>query len=210
MLIFPTKKSVIKNLPPFPESSRTINSLFGKGNIHRLTHVLLKKITQNGSIKVTIILPKNNDNSVINNDTQRKKAIRVFYLGVNEETVFITVGRTEKILKLKKSGYVEGPHDIPVYIAYNEVVEEVKSSDSKVVPKSLNGMNIVYEGFQIEEINDFVRSLGGKMSERLTKNTDILVVMSTFITTQKMTNAYEKGIPIITFNEFINKYNIQY
>jgi NAD-dependent DNA ligase len=84
---------------------------------------------------------------------------------------------------------------------YLNIEKQIKKQSKK---SDLKYQNWVLSGFRDKEIQEKIESLGGKVSDSVTSNTDILVVKDESILenpTGKVQKALEKGIKIITKNQ---------
>jgi len=70
----------------------------------------------------------------------------------------------------------------------------------------LYGKSIVITGFRDGEIIDFIKKVGGKLTTSVSKNTFFIIIKAEGEENNKVQDAMQLGIPILTVNEFKNKY----
>ena len=69
-----------------------------------------------------------------------------------------------------------------------------------------NGKKIVFSGIRDKELESFIKQNGGKVLNNISKETFMLIVKDEDNITTKVEDSKKKGIPIITLNDFNQKY----
>jgi len=96
---------------------------------------------------------------------------------------------------------------------YNKLSKLLKikvTKKEKKIPSKLKYQNWVLSGFRDKELQEKIESLGGKVGNTISSNTDILVVKDESVLenpTSKVKKAEEKGIKIIVRNKVENYFN---
>lgn len=85
-------------------------------------------------------------------------------------------------------------------------VIEVKQLDDKKKGESLQGLNIVFSGFRDSQLQNQIVQKGGNVKTSVSGKTNILVVSSKNNITGKVQGAIDKGVTLMTKEEFIDCY----
>ncbi len=78
--------------------------------------------------------------------------------------------------------------------------------DAIPVQGNLSGSSIVVTGFRDKELELFVESHGGKIGSAVSKNTTVVIARDPSDVSGKILKASTLGIPVITIEDFYNKY----
>jgi len=70
----------------------------------------------------------------------------------------------------------------------------------------LYGKSVVMTGFRDAELIELLKNVGAKLGSSISKNTFVLLVKDLEQDTGKALEAKQLGIPIMTKDDFINKY----
>ena len=86
---------------------------------------------------------------------------------------------------------------------------EKKNKNISIENHELNGKKIITSGFRFDKnILDKLDKIDVKIQDTINKNTDLVIVKDIEDKSGKILIAKEKNIPIISRDEFINKYNL--
>tara|TARA_Y100001963_G_scaffold159705_1_gene264719 strand:- start:720 stop:2669 length:1950 start_codon:yes stop_codon:yes gene_type:complete len=123
----------------------------------------------------------------------------------------------KKALVQKKVEMLEGFKELASVFAENlpKLIRFIRKHDLKVKRKkkvkasgsSMSGFNVTMTGVRDDAITQFVIDQGGVI-QNMRANTNLLVIKDSSFTSSKVDKAEEKGIPVMTVEEFRNKYGI--
>lgn len=85
----------------------------------------------------------------------------------------------------------------------------VASTNKKInvnIDHILYGKSIVMTGFRDPEVIDFIKKVGGKLTTSVSKNTFLIIIKSDGEENNKVQDAIQLKIPILTGNAFKKKY----
>jgi NAD-dependent DNA ligase len=91
------------------------------------------------------------------------------------------------------------------YEFYEELGMELKTTEKPiivVVNKKLENKHFVFTGFRNKEFEEIIKNNGGFVDETITKNTNYLIIKDKTKITEKVKKAEEKGVIIITAEDF--------
>ena len=119
----------------------------------------------------------------------------------------------------RHDGFAESKHDALIGFDYSEADDVYKhlnvENPSRVnnLEQSLNGITVVITGKLINfknrgQLEDLVRSRGGKVSSSVNKNTTYLINNDNTSTSSKNMSAKKLNVPVITEEEFLTKYSL--
>jgi NAD-dependent DNA ligase len=111
-----------------------------------------------------------------------------------------------------KSKCPEGciPNPNMVSTSSNELIKEV-SVPKKVVTlnKQFENMKFVFTGFRNDELEKYIKKLGGSVSTSVSKNTTAVIRKDdTDKTSGKVKKAEELSVKVVNLSDFISQYNI--
>lgn len=69
-------------------------------------------------------------------------------------------------------------------------------------------LNVLFTGIRDENCNKFIINNGGNISSSINSNTSLIIIKNIDYKNKKVEKALEKNIPILTIDEFKNKYSI--
>lgn len=87
-------------------------------------------------------------------------------------------------------------------------LNEIKIKTKSYINNELTGKTIVLTGTRDKKIVEYIKSVGAKQSSNVGKNTFLVVANITGEDTVKCYEAKKYNIPIVSINEFINKFMI--
>lgn len=93
------------------------------------------------------------------------------------------------------------------YEFYEELGMELKKEDIAIIinekiNKKLENKHFVFSGFRNKEFEEIIKNNGGFVDDTITKNTNYLIIKDKTKITEKVKKAEEKGVIIITTEEF--------
>jgi DNA ligase (NAD+) len=90
----------------------------------------------------------------------------------------------------------------------NEMKRFATFKEEKVVLGStIHGMKVVFSGFRDSKLEEYIESMGGKVTTSVSSKTTVVIVFDVNSTDGKPQKARELGIPVITTKDFMRKYN---
>lgn len=89
------------------------------------------------------------------------------------------------------------------------IIPEVESTDNSLVGMTFCCTGAVYIFQSRNHLKEVIESKGGKLTGSVTKNTDYLITNDTTTGSRKNRAAQELGIPVLTEEEFIEKFGIE-
>lgn len=119
----------------------------------------------------------------------------------------------------RHDGFAESKHDALIGFDYSEADDVYKylnvENPNRVnnLEQSLDGITVVITGKLINfknrgQLEDLVRSRGGKVSSSVNKNTTYLINNDNTSTSSKNMSAKKLNVPVITEEEFLTKYSL--
>ena len=151
-----------------------------------------------GEKKFELILNYAPDILISDLDTKEKIKVLNKIPGLAQKTSEKFVEKIPEFLKFLKDANLENK----LYIV-NEIIED------KIIEHPLNNSKIVTSGFRFKkEIVDKLKKIGAEVQNTLTKKSNILVIKDEEEESNKITEAKKNNTEIITFKEFITKYDI--
>jgi DNA ligase (NAD+) len=117
-----------------------------------------------------------------------------------------------KGMALKSSeAFVEKIPDFINFMKEAGLVDKLKEDGTKgkkvlVQDHPLSGKTVVITGFRDKQLDDILKGFGAKLSSSVSKNTFVVIVKNKDEDTGKAEEAKKIGIPIMTIDEFKNKY----
>jgi NAD-dependent DNA ligase len=107
--------------------------------------------------------------------------------------------------------FVERIPDFIKFIKEAGLVKKLSQSiatEKKPVDEShpLFGKSIVMTGFRDSEVIDFIKKVGGKLTTSVSKNTFLIIIKSDGEENNKVQDAIQLKIPILTLYSFKKKY----
>jgi len=167
------------------------SNIFGRGFGEKRLASILKRHPN-----ILILKDANNDET---NDEKIKMVLTVE--GLARKTAEKFVERIPIFVNFMK----EANLDINTYIMrLNSSI--LKSDDEKSDGLSLQNKKIVMTGFRDKELETKIKALGGETGGSVTKNTFMLLVKDKNETTVKSEQARNLNIPVVSLNDFIDKY----
>ena len=79
-------------------------------------------------------------------------------------------------------------------------------TSSKNVDGPLYNKTIIITGFRDKNLEDKIKNSGAKIGSSVSKNTDLVIVKHLEEDTGKASDAKKIGVPLITVEDFNNKY----
>ena len=87
-------------------------------------------------------------------------------------------------------------------------LNEIKIKTKSYINNELTGKTIVLTGTRDKKIVEYIKSVGAKQSSNVVKNTFLVVANITGEETVKCYEAKKYNIPIVSINEFMDKFMI--
>jgi len=88
----------------------------------------------------------------------------------------------------------------------NQPTSQSINNSNQPSNNDLNGKNILLTGFRDKEITNFIERSGGTVKSSISGTTNLLIVKDSSTSNKKTQVAEQKGIKIITKQEFIDAY----
>lgn len=95
------------------------------------------------------------------------------------------------------------------YEFYEELGMELKTAEKPklvIVNKKIENKHFVFTGFRNKEFEEIIKNNGGFVDDTITKNTNYLIIKDKTKLTEKVKKAEEKGVIIITAEDFEFRY----
>lgn len=121
-------------------------------------------------------------------------------LFMEKNIVYNNLLNIEGLSTILASSFVEKLYELNSFIQVFRNNYELKSKNEN--NNDLKDLNIVFTKIRDKNIEDEIKSRGGKISNNVTKNTTIIVVKDLNTTSSKIKKAQELGIKIITLEDF--------
>ena len=106
--------------------------------------------------------------------------------------------------------------NMPIFINWLQTYPMIRINYEHIINSSINtntknimhGVIAVMTGFRDDNIKRFIIENGGDVKDNVSGNTTLVIVKDKTSTSAKVETAREKGIKIVTKEEFINEYNL--
>ncbi len=106
--------------------------------------------------------------------------------------------------------------NMPAFISWLDTYPMIRANTGgKVKPAGVgssggrfSGMIVVMTGFRDDNIKQFVINNGGDVKDNVSGNTTLVIVKDSSSTSSKVETARQKGIKILTKDEFIKEFNL--
>jgi NAD-dependent DNA ligase len=161
------------------------SNIFGRGFSEKKIELIMEGAPD-------ILVSKESDSK----KTDRLKAIK----GMAGKTAEAFVARIEEFVEFMKACGLEK----------KLMIHQEKKKNSEVVSLSsvspLFEKTIIITGFRDKALEESLKKVGAKLGSSVSKNTFLVIVKDLDETTGKVLDAKKNGIPIITYDEFQQKY----
>ena len=96
---------------------------------------------------------------------------------------------------------------IKFYDFYEDLGFKFKFKNIEIVKNGIfKDIYFVFTGFRNDEIENYIKENGGEIESNITNKTNYLIIKDNDKITNKISKAIEKGVKIISKDEFISKY----
>ena len=125
--------------------------------------------------------------------------------------------KTQKILKVKGIAEKSATSFVENIKTFNNFIKECgleyklnqpknKKVESNIELNVLYNKTIIMTGFRDKNLEEQIKSAGAKLGSSVSKNTHLVIVKHLEEDTSKASDAKKLGVPLITVDDFVNKY----
>ncbi len=153
-----------------------------------------------GERKIELIMSEYPDILISKESTQEKTQKILAVKGIAEKSATAFVESIESFNNfIKECGLENKLHNQPSY-------KKVEPNVELKVGDPLYNKTIIMTGFRDKNLEDKIKNAGAKLGSSVSKNTYLVIVKNLEEDTTKATDAKKLGIPLITVEDFNNKY----